>query len=294
MSDPERPGAREEARRLQTLIDQGIDPRQRKADRIAEAEAKREEIRRRDVTVADAWKEYIEDRRDQWGARHLLDHERLAHPGGEKKKRGKGLTKPGALAAIMPLKLEEVTEDRVKAWLKDEKKQRATQARMAFGALRALLGWCADHKEYRDLVKVEACAPKIAKRVLPKKGVKADCLLAEQLAAWFGEVRKLSNPVIAAYLQALLLTGARREELATLTWEGVDFQWKSLTIRDKVEGSRTIPLTPYVASLLSALPRRNEWVFSSPAARSGRASSSPMRRMPILFSASMSACSLSM
>ena len=31
-----------------------------------------------------------------------------------------------------------------------------------------------------------------------------------------------------------------------------------------------VPLTPYVASLLAALPRRSEWVFSSPAAASGR------------------------
>jgi integrase len=37
-----------------------------------------------------------------------------------------------------------------------------------------------------------------------------------------------------------------------------------------VQGNRTIPLTPFVASLLAALPRRNEWVFSSPAAASGR------------------------
>ena len=31
-----------------------------------------------------------------------------------------------------------------------------------------------------------------------------------------------------------------------------------------------VPLTPYVAHLLAALPRRSEWVFSSPAAASGR------------------------
>src|SRR5690606_29048562 len=52
-------------------------------------------------------------------------------------------------------------------------------------------------------------------------------------------------------------------ELATLRWENVDFQWRALTIRDKVEGERTIPLTPYVAALLAALPRRNAWVFST-------------------------------
>ena len=36
----------------------------------------------------------------------------------------------------------------------------------------------------------------------------------------------------------------------------MDFQWNSLTIRDKVEGERTIPLTPYVASLLLTLKAR--------------------------------------
>ena len=60
------------------------------------------------------------------------------------------------------------------------------------------------------------------------------------------------------------------EESANLTWANVDFTWKSLTIGDKVEGERVIPLTPYVASLLAALPRRNAWVFSSPTAASGR------------------------
>ncbi len=87
---------------------------------------------------------------------------------------------------------------------------------------------------------------------------------------WFEQVKKIHNPVISHYLQALLLTGARREELAGVKWADVDFQWKALTIRDKVEGERTIPLTPYVAVLLAALPRRNEWVFSSPTAASGR------------------------
>ena len=40
-------------------------------------------------------------------------------------------------------------------------------------------------------------------------------------------------------------------------------QWRGLTIRDKVEGERVIPLTPYLHHLLAALPRRNGYVFSS-------------------------------
>jgi integrase len=49
----------------------------------------------------------------------------------------------------------------------------------------------------------------------------------------------------------------------TLRWADINTQWKGITIRDKVDGERVIPLTPYVAHLLDGLPRRNEWVFSS-------------------------------
>ena len=54
-----------------------------------------------------------------------------------------------------------------------------------------------------------------------------------------------------------------------LRWEDVNTKWKGLTIKDKVEGVRVIPATPYVLQLLAALPRRNEWVFSSPTSKTG-------------------------
>jgi integrase len=81
-------------------------------------------------------------------------------------------------------------------------------------------------------------------------------------------VRSIHIPTVSAYLQALLLTGRRREELALLKWDDVSFEWQSMRLRDKVEGSSVLPLTPYIGSLLLALPRRNEWVFSSDAQNS--------------------------
>lgn len=36
----------------------------------------------------------------------------------------------------------------------------------------------------------------------------------------------------AVYLRALLLTGARREEMAALRWENVDFRWRKLMLAD--------------------------------------------------------------
>jgi integrase len=79
--------------------------------------------------------------------------------------------------------------------------------------------------------------------------------------AWLARVRQPQNSVISAYLQCLLLTGARCEELAELKWEDVNFQWRDMELKDKIEGRRAVPLTPFVSHLLAALPRRNEWVF---------------------------------
>ncbi len=48
-----------------------------------------------------------------------------------------------------------------------------------------------------------------------------------------------------------------------MRWEDVNTQWKGISINDKVEGAREIPLTPYVEHLITALPRRNAYVFGS-------------------------------
>jgi integrase len=137
--------------------------------------------------------------------------------------------------------------------------------------LRAFASWAADHPTYAGLIPSDAFRTRKVKDALPKPETKeGDCLQREQLPLWFEQVRKIGNPVIAAYLQGLLITGARRRELSALQWDDVDFQWRSLTLRDKTEGTRTIPLTPYLASLLHTLPRRNQWVFSSPAAKDGK------------------------
>lgn len=120
--------ARAEARRLQTLVDQGIDPRVDKAEKTAASQAKREELARREVTMAEAWMVYIEARRHQWSERHLTDHLNLSYLGGDPAKRGNRKKLPGALASLMPLRLVDIDTARVKAWLRDETAKRPAQA----------------------------------------------------------------------------------------------------------------------------------------------------------------------
>jgi integrase len=266
--DPAAPGARQEARRLQAMVDKGVDPRLEKQALIAKQAQKKQQAVRQGVTVQDAWTAYIEDRRDHWSSRHFADHESIADPGGRKRQRGKGKTKPGPLASLMAYKLADLDQEAVAAWLAKEVKKRPARARLAYSLLRAFIRWCDSHKKYSGLCSPEVCSTRLKKDILPKQKPKTDCLQREQLPAWFEAVRAHHNPVISAYLQTLLLIGARREELSGLRWEDVDFRWQSMVIRDKIENERVIPLTPYVAYLLSNLPRRNQWVFSSPASAS--------------------------
>jgi integrase len=284
-----RRGAREEAARLKGLTDQGKDPRALERKQREEAEAARiraqAEANRDALRLADVWSIYLDARRKHWSDRHLFDHKNLARRGGEKWKRGKRKTNPGPLASLMPRPLREIDSERLKAWLRDEVAERPGQAQLAFSALRTFANWCADTPEYRGIFDPAIFDTRAVRELLPKKAARKDCLQREQLKPWFSAVLALNNPTASAYLQALLLTGARREELAGLKWANVDFKWQSLTISDKVEGERTIPLTPYVASLLRELQRRNvrplhlppgekweasTWVFASPTAESGR------------------------
>jgi integrase len=278
--------ARREAKILAGKVAKGIDPRRERAEKIAAEIAEKAAAAKQAATMADAWPDYIEANRFRWGDRHLEEALRMVDPGGRQAKcKGKGgkvrKIKPGILSNFMSLRLTNITPEAVQAWLETEAAARPAYARLAFSHLRAFLNWCAVHPDYSDSVHPDACNTRIKRLHLPPPKAKNDCLQKEQLKAWFEQVRKLDR-TIAAYLQGLLLTGARRNELASLRWENVDFKWRSITIHDKVEDERTIPLTPYLASLLYSLPRtvkrggkkdgrivRSDFVFASPTAASG-------------------------
>jgi integrase len=259
--------ARTEARRLAVVLDNGEDPRELERQREAQREASKAQREAQAVTVGQAWTEYIEERRPRWGELHAKDHERLARAGGTPAKRGtrgRGVTNAGPLYPLLALPLRELTAPKIEAWAAEEAKTRPTPARLAWRLLSAFLNWCAEHPRYSAvLTQGNPAKSRKAREALGRPGVKSDVLTREQLPAWFSHVRQLPNPTAAAYLQTLLLTGARPGEVLALRWEDVNTKWRGLTIRDKVEGTREIPLTPYVAALLAALPRRNEWVFSS-------------------------------
>ena len=261
------PQAQEKARELQRQIDEGRDPRDLKRDVMAAAVEKKAVAAAQALTVGDVWPRYLEEgkpkRKDAFKPRYRADLEAMAAPGGEKKKRGAGNTRPGPLFPLLALALSQVNEDTLKSWFDREAmtgKHQATRALMMF---RGFMRWCAAKPEYRALVDRDAGKAAAILEALPSNTRRTDALEAAQVPGWWTGVEQLGNRTASVYLRALLLSGARREEMAALKWADVDFQWRKLTIADKVDATRVIPLTSYLAQQLATLPRINEFVFAS-------------------------------
>ncbi|MBV5297425.1 MAG: integrase family protein [Rhodoferax sp.] len=273
--------AKNEAHRLRGLTESGTDPRDIErqqeadkakaiADKTAADAAQVQQDAAQALTVGEVWQTYIDERRPHWGELHYRDHIRKAQAGGEPFKRGTGTTEAGPLHPLMALPLCELTAPVIEAWAAKEAQTRPTSARLAWRCLKVFLGWCAEQPKYADLMPAKNQAKtKKARESLGKAGAKSDSLQREQLPVWFAAVRDIQNPVISAYMQTLLLTGARPGEVIAMRWEDVNTQWRGINIKDKVEGERVVPLTAYVQHLLAGLPKRNEWVFSSASSKAG-------------------------
>lgn len=279
ISDWKIDNARAEARRLQTLIDTGIDPRQAKAEKKAEAASRIAEIRKAHVTFGTAWDAYLQElktgisakTRHPFSERYIRDHINLSNRGGTIKLRGAGTTSAGPISSLLDTPLSELTSEKIAEWLSLERQHRPTVTAHAYRLVRAFLKWLEDQKQYQGIITANLMQSNQVRKLLPTPSTKAgDCLQKEQLVAWFKAVQNLSNITVSTYLQVLLLTGARRNEIATMKWNDIDFHWESIRIRDKVDGERTIPLTPYVKNLLCTLRTSagtdkspDTWIFSS-------------------------------
>lgn len=271
--------AQNEARRLQIICDQGLDPRQVKTEQIA-ANAARKSAAKSEKVFADTiktlsarqvWDEYVQAPHPRWGLTHRRDHITASQIGGQPRKLGGKLTIPGPLASLLNRPLASIDAQLVTDWITKEKLTRPTATLNAFRKFRSFVRWCSENNKYAAFINSGCYKARIVTDNLPSKKTKEnDCLQREQLPKWFEAVKGIDNSFISAFLLTALITGARREELAVLEWCDVDFAWGSLTLKDKVEGKRTIPLTPYISQVMQNLPRHNKYVFYSESSKSGR------------------------
>lgn len=155
--------------------------------------------------MGEVWPKYMAvgkpRRNDAWKPRYVADLMKAAAPGGEPKKRGKGVTKPGHLAPLMALPLAEINQDAIRDWYAIQKKSAPVQASRAMAMFSGFLSWCASRKEYRTLVDKTAARASELSDVLPRANKRTDALEFDQLSAWFAATDKLRSRTAAAYLQ---------------------------------------------------------------------------------------------
>lgn len=271
--------ARKEAQKLIEQLKGGIDPRQVKAEEKAAEE-------REGMTGLDAWKAYAEAHEGVWSERHKRDQGYLVRPA-EKKKR------QGILRPLLEKKIVDIDQAAVITWAKAAKATYAkryskaqAEAKKEDGkgtnmrgrnnalirgriALRSFWRWMSEHPDqYGELVHPDVLfGNSDLKALVPKGGVRKDCLERGQLSEWFKAVQAQPNRTTSIYLQCLLLLGCRRRELSRLKWGHVDFKWGVVWLHDKTEQEtgRKVPLTKFVAYLLTQLPKGKDdhYVFAS-------------------------------
>jgi integrase len=228
--------ARKKAQKALAEVVDGIDPSaQKKAAREAQRAANSTEDRVE--TVVDAYvKDYLAKKaKPSWAkeAERLLRVEIVTKFG---KKR-----------------LGEITDDNVHKLLKEIAGRAPITANRAFAVFRKLCHW-AMSRDGGKLIKASPCdgvemptPERTRDRVLDDAEIKL-AWQAFDVVAWpFGPLAKL-----------LLLTGARRDEVASMEWREIDLEqgvWQLPKERTKNKRAHEIPLAPAAVEILRSLTR---------------------------------------
>ncbi|KLK90513.1 hypothetical protein AA309_25225 [Microvirga vignae] len=139
-----------------------------------------------------------------------------------------------------------------------EERRSAALADHVLAVIRKLFNWHAarDERFHSPLVKGMTRTSHTARardRVLSDAEIRALWQSLQQIPYPFGP-----------FVQLLLLTAQRRDEVAHMRWREIDRDlWTIPRERYKNGRANTVPLTEEVQSILAALPRSGEYVFST-------------------------------
>jgi len=133
------------------------------------------------------------------------------------------------------------------------KKVQPGTVNISLSTLRAAFQWAEEHGySERNPFAIRNLKIRMDKKI-PR------ALTPTELEAFF----KAVEPRHRALFSFVLITGARRSEIAKLEWKDVDFQAKTVTFRNtKGRKDRAVPMTLELAHLLNSISRESERVFT--------------------------------
>lgn len=256
--------AKDQANKFAVLCNDGINPIHEKAKRVTEAKEQDAYTKKQNIKFREAWEVYLQENKFKWRTRSYEDHVHMAR-GGFDHITSKTY-KPQPIYELLELKLSELNKEIFLEWLERNNNFRKTSTSKSYRLVRAFLNWCEEDIRFSNIIPEDSYNSRRVKKDVQKTKAKKDCLLKEQLSSWFEEVAKIENKKIAFMFIFALMTGARKNEILTLKWEDIDFKWKQINLKDKVNiDGRIIPMTNYIEKNLKNLKKDQDskYIFSS-------------------------------
>lgn len=228
--------AREEALEYQRQVRKGVDPKQAKRD-LAERETM-QGLCEKFITV----QEMRGDKRSRHAEERRINKNILNY-------------KISSQVLMRDMAVADITHDHIEA-LHLSMSSRPIEANRTRAVMSALFEF-AISKELR--------ADNPTKRVRPFPEVSRDHFLDADHIKWFWQACANTSSIYGTFGQVLLLTGARRGEIAGMRWDEIDDNGV-LTIpaeRSKNKQPQRVYLSPVVRSLLSGIERKGDYVFTT-------------------------------
>jgi integrase len=237
--------ARAKARRWRAMVEEGIDPKAELKKRL-EAEAAKKAS-----TVAVVAEDYIKLAVRQLRSSYQIEADLRREVIGKDKRPARW---PGR-------SITSITDVDVGDLIEEIAKRAPYQARNVFSALRAMFNWAIARKKYN--VTINPCdTVNLDDRVGSKRKPRKRVLDEPELRAFWRATGKLNYPW-GPYLRLLLLTGARRSEIAGAMWGelGEDHTLRIPPERTKTDEWHIIPLSSTAAEIVNSLPHVGESRF---------------------------------
>ena len=253
--------AREKGRSYRRLLEQGIDPREherqeaeRKLREAQEALQKAEKQEQNTFARAVYGKKTPSDDDLAQGFEESLKDGFLAHCRKANLRRWR--ERKRYFDVYVPSEwrdrqIDEITRDDVETLLGEIEAERGPViANRVIESLRAMFNWLIAKKRATDnpAAKLQSDVPEVERdRVLSDNEVSTVWNASEGLSVPY-----------RAYIRLLLLTGQRRNEVATMRWRDVDLDgaiWEIPRDSSKMDRAHTVPLSPVAIEILGSLPR---------------------------------------
>jgi integrase len=137
-------------------------------------------------------------------------------------------------------------------------------ARHALAWARGMFRWAIDEEAYG--LELDPCSGVSAKKRGAPAVPRQVTLGADHLRLIWRAAESLGEPC-GPFMQMLILSGQRRNEIARLRWSEIDMAEKVIVLpaeRMKAKHPHELPLSAPMLDLLNGLTRKGDWVFPAP------------------------------